>query len=193
MTLMDRVKNIILTPKTEWPVIDREPGDLSYLFMNYVAILAAIPAIAGFIGSAMIGYSITGIGTVRMPVGTALFSAIVSYALTFLMVYVVALIVDALAPTFGARKNFPSALKLTVYSLTPFWLAGIFSAIPGLRFLSILGLYGFYLLYLGLTPLMKSPQEKSLLYAAAIVVCTIVISIVIGMIVGALFAFPRMS
>jgi hypothetical protein len=193
MTLIDRVKNIIVSPKTEWPAIDREPGDTAFLFKNYVAILAAIPAICGFIGGSIVGYSIPGMGTVRMPVASGLANALIGYLLTFVIVYVVALIVDALAPTFGGRKNFPSALKLSVYSYTPAWLCGIFFLIPGLRFLTILGLYGLYLLWLGLPVLMKSPQERSLLYAAAIVVCAIVIGIVLGLIQGALFAFPRMS
>ncbi len=193
MTLMDRVKNIILTPKTEWPVIDREPGDVTYLFKNYVAILAAIPAICGFIGTSLVGFNISGLGTVRMPVASGLGNAIIGYLLTFVIVYAVALIADALALTFGGRKNFGSALKLTVYSYTPAWLCGFFFLIPGLRFLTILGLYGLYLLWLGLPVLMKSPQEKSLLYAAAIVVCAIVLGIALGLLQGALFAFPRMS
>jgi hypothetical protein len=192
MTLIDRVKNIILTPKTEWPVIDRESGDVSYLFTSYVAILAAIPAICGFIGTSIIGFNVPSMGTVRLGVASGLGNAIVTYLLTFLIVYVVALIVDALAPTFGGRKDFSSALKLTVYSYTPAWISGVFLLIPGLRFLTILGLYGLYLLYLGLPPLMKSPQEKSLGYAAAVVVCAIVIGLILGMIQAALFSFPQM-
>ena len=72
MTLMDRVKNIVISPKSEWPEIDREPGDTAFLFKNYVAILAAIPAICGFIGGSIVGYSIPGMGTMRMPVGAGL-------------------------------------------------------------------------------------------------------------------------
>jgi hypothetical protein len=193
MTLIDRVKNIILTPKSEWPVIDREPGDAAYLFKNYVAILAAIPAICGFIGTSLIGLSVPGMGTMRVPVGAGLGNAIVGYLLTFLIVYAVALIVDALAPSFGGRKHFESALKLTAYSYTPAWLCGFFFLIPALGFLSILGLYGLYLLWLGLPILMKSPREKSLLYAGAVVVCAIVLGIILGLVQGALFAVPQMS
>ncbi len=193
MTLIDRVKNIILTPKTEWPVIDREPGDAAYLFKNYVAILAAIPAICGFIGTSLIGFNVPGMGTLRMPVGSGLGNAILGYLLTFLIVYAVALIVDALAPSFGGRKDLPSALKLTTYAYTPAWLCGFFFLIPGFRFLSILGLYGLYLLWLGLPVLMKSPQEKSLLYAGAVVVCAIVLGVILGIIQGALFSFPQIG
>src|SRR5256885_1198217 len=129
--LVERVKAILLTPQTEWPVIAREPGDVSSLFARYVAILALIPALAGFIGTSLVGSYV--------PFFSGLISAIVSYVMTFVVVYVVALIVDALAPTFDAQKNFPNALKLTVYSLTPFWLAGVFLLVPGLSFLRVLG------------------------------------------------------
>jgi hypothetical protein len=192
MSLIDRVKNIILTPKTEWPVIDREPGDVPYIFTNYVAILAAIPAICGFIGLSIVGISLPGAGTVRLPVATGLLSVIVGYLLTFAIVYVVALVVDALAPTFSGRKNFESALKVTAYSYTPSWLCGIFLLIPSLRLLTILGLYGLYLLWLGLPVLMKSPQDKSLPYTAAVVVCALIIQIILGLILSTLFGFPRM-
>ncbi|MGD1016338.1 MAG: Yip1 family protein, partial [Roseiarcus sp.] len=109
MNVVERVKAILVTPKTEWRAIESEPGDPAYLFTNYVAILAAIPAVAGFIGMTIFGRNIFG----------SLVYAIVSYLLTFVTVYVVALIADALAPTFGARKDQPSALKLVVYSMTP--------------------------------------------------------------------------
>lgn len=178
MDIVERVKGILLTPKTEWLAIAREPGDPAYLFANYVAILAAIPPVCGFIGTAIIGTPF------RVSIVPGLVAAIVHYVLAFVLVYVVSLIIDALAPTFGANKDQPSALKLAVYAMTPAWLAGVFSLIPGLRFLSILGLYGLYLLWVGLPPLMKAPEDKAIGYAAAIVVCAIVITLVIGVIVG---------
>src|ERR1700682_3592884 len=138
MSLIDRVKNIILTPKTEWPVIDREPGDVPYIFANYVAILAAIPAICGFIGMSIVGISLPGSGSIRVPVATGLLLMIVIYLSMFAIVYLVALIVDALAPTFGGRKNFDSALKVTAYSYTPFWIVGILQLIPALGSLTLL-------------------------------------------------------
>jgi len=190
MNLIERAKAIILSPATEWPVIERESGEPAYLFMNYVAIVALIPAIAGFIGTSIIGVSVPVIGTVRVPFFTGLFSAIFGYVLTFVVVYVVGLIVDLLAPTFAGQKNSANALKLAVYSFTPAWLAGIFQIIPGLAFLSILGLYGIYLLWLGLPILMKAPKEKAQVYTIAVVVCAIVVQIVAVAIVSAFVAFP---
>jgi hypothetical protein len=177
--LIERVKAILLTPQTEWPVIAREPGDVSVLFTRYVAILALIPALAGFIGMSLVGRYV--------PFFSGLISAVFGYVMTFVVVYVVALIVDALAPTFDAQKNFPNALKLTVYSLTPFWLAGIFLLVPGLSFLRVLGLYGIYLAWVGLPPLMLAPRDKALAYAATAVVCAVILLIATGFILAALF------
>jgi hypothetical protein len=184
MGLIERVKAILLTPASEWLVIEREPGDPTYLFTNYVAILAVIPAVCGFIGTSIIGISLPIVGTVRVGIMSGIASAIVHYLLAFVGVYLMGLLIDVLAPTFGGQKNQPNALKLAVYSMTPAWLSGVFALIPGLRILGVLGLYGLYLLWVGLPLLMKAPKEKSIGYAAAVVVCAIVISMVIGVIVG---------
>jgi Yip1 domain len=108
------------------------------------------------------------------------------YLLTFVAVYIVAWIVNLLAPTFSSQKNFDSALKVTVYSYTPSWLCGVFLLIPALGFLRILGLYGLYLLYLGLPPVMKTPPDKAIWYTIVIVVCAIIVAIVLGAIITAI-------
>jgi hypothetical protein len=180
MNLVERVKAILLTPKTEWRVIAGEPGDMGALFTNYVAILAAIPAICGLIGWILVG----------LPLGTGILITLVRYVLSFVAVYLVALIIDALAPTFDGAKNFDNALKLSVYSATPFWLAGVFLLIPGLGFLRILGLYGVYLLWLGVPPLMRSPEQRSLGYTGAIVGCIIVLGVIFAVAAG-LFGMRR--
>ena len=191
MNLFERVKGILLNPRAEWSIIEREPGDVAYLFMNYVAILAAIPAVCGFIGGSLIGISLPGLGTVRVPIVTGLLGAVVGYLLTFAMVYIVALLADLLAPTFQGQKNPENALKLVVYSYTPAWLAGVFLLIPSLGFLAILGLYGLYLLWSGIPPLMKAPQEKSIVYTLAVIVCAIVIGLIVGLVQAAIMPFPR--
>ena len=184
--LIERVKGIVLSPKTEWEKIAAETTDVKSLYVGYAMILAAIPAICGFIGSTVIGVSLPIVGTIRTGVGAALVHLVLGYVLGLAAIYVVSLIVTALAPTFDGQKDPIQALKLIVYSSTPVWLAGVFSLVPLLGVLGILaGLYGLYLLYIGLTPLMKNPQEKSIGYTALIIVCYIVLAIIIGVIVAA--------
>jgi hypothetical protein len=183
MELLIRIKAILLTPHTEWLVIAQEKGEPAALFVRYVAILALVPALARFIGAALVGgYA---------PVLSSLAGALVTYLSGFAIVYGVALIIAGLAPLFGAQKDFASALKLAVYSFTPVWLAGIFLIVPGLSFLIIMGLHGVYLLRTGLPVLMRAPAEKALPYAAAVAACALVVMVGIGWLQAPLFSPPR--
>ena len=191
MNLVDRAKNILLQPKQEWVVIEAETTDTKTLYTSYAMILAAIPAVAGFIGMSIIGYgSLLGV-SFRVPIAQGLAGMVVSYALALGGVYVLALIIDALAPNFGGTKNMNQALKLAIYSATASWLAGIFSMIPGLGILGLLGLYSLYLLFTGLPLLMKSPEDKAMTYTIVIIVCAIVIGVVIGAISAGIMGVRR--
>jgi outer membrane murein-binding lipoprotein Lpp len=180
-----RVKAILMTPKTEWPVIAAEPETVADLYKNYIVILASIPAIAGFIKGSLIGYGAFGIHY-RVPIGTGITSAIVTYVLGLVLVYVMALIVNALAPTFGGQKDQVQALKAVAYSYTASWVASIGLIVPGLGWLIALagGIYGIYLLYLGLPPTMKAPTEKAGGYTAVSIIIAIVLGWIIALIVG---------
>jgi Yip1 domain len=193
MSLVERAKRILFSPTPEWQVIDGETTSTSALYTGYIIPLAAIGPIANVIGYAVFGVRMPFAGSVyRTPITTAVTGAIVSFVLTLVSVYVFALIIDALAPTFGGTKNQSQALKVAAYSSTAGWLAGIFALMPGLRMLSILGLYSLYLLYLGLPVLMKSPAERSGAYTAVVVVVGIVLFVVIGAVGASFTAMPMM-
>ena len=190
MALVDRVKNILLTPKTEWEVIDVEPTTVADLYKGYILPLAAIGPVAQAIGFSVFGMPVPFLGTYRMPVGTAVTQAIVTYVLTLVAVFVLALIIDALAPTFSGTPSRIQALKVAAYSYTASWVAGIFLLIPALSLLSILGVYSLYLLYLGLPVLMKAPKEKALTYTAVVVIAAIVLFMLIGFAAAAFMRVP---
>jgi Yip1-like protein len=190
--LIDRVKNILVQPKVEWPKIASEPATIGSLYSNYVVYLAAVPVLATFIGSLIFGYSFGNI-TVRPSFFGAVFTGIVQFLLALAVVYVLALIIDMLAPRFGGVSDRINAFKLAAYSLTASWVAGIFGLVPALGFLSILGLYSFYLLYVGAPVLMGIPPERSLAYTAVIIVIGIVISLIVGALTVALVPTPQIT
>jgi hypothetical protein len=192
MALVDRVKNILLNPRQEWEVIDGEVTTTADLYKGYIIPLAAIGPIASVIGYAVFGVSVPMMGTYRIPIGSAITSGVVQYILTLIGVYVLALIIDVLAPSFNGTKSQIQALKVAAYSSTASWLAGIFALIPGLRMLMILGFYSLFLLYLGLPVLMKSPREKALGYTVVVVLAAIVLYMVIGLI-GSRFVMMPMG
>jgi hypothetical protein len=173
-----RAKAMLIDPFAEWALIERESGDPAYLLSRYVAVLALIPAVFSFIGASAVGAVVPGTGLVRATLFDGFFGAIFGYVMAFATVLVLALIIDLLAPVFGGQKDFDNALKLAVYSYTPAWLAGIFLVLPGLRFLVLLGLYGAYVLLLGLPRLMKSPEQNSYVYALAAVICACALTLI---------------
>jgi hypothetical protein len=170
LDLVERAKAIVLRPSAEWRAIETESGDVAYLFTNYVAILAAIPVVARLIRQTVIGGPGPRFGHHHFGFFSSLFSAVVHYVAAFVIVYLAAVIIDGLAPTFSGRKNQENAMKLAAYSMTPAWLAGVFVLIPGFGFLRILGLYGLYVFWLGLPILMKSPSDKTMPYSIAAVI-----------------------
>lgn len=185
--LIERVKRILMSPKTEWPVIAAEPRTARDIYFGYVAPLAAIGVIASLIGTTLIGVSVPLLGTVRTPIVAGVVGAILHYLLTFLGVFIVAMIVDALAPTFGGQKDPVRALKVTAYSFTASWVASVVTIIPMLGIIALLaGLYGLYLLYLGLPVLMRCPEDKSIGYTVVVVICTFVVMFIVTIVTGAL-------
>lgn len=179
MNIVERVKRILLSPRAEWEVIAEEPTTTAELYTKYICPLAAIGPVALLIGYSFLGISLPG-PNYRVPIGAGLTSAIVSYVLALGGTYVLALIIDALAPTFNGQRNQIQALKVAAYSSTAYWLAGIFGLLPPLWILSLLGLYSVYLLYLGLPVLMKAPRDRALVYTGVVIIAAIVLGIVIS-------------
>jgi Yip1-like protein len=172
MALVDRVKGILLEPKNEWPKIAAEAATPQSIYTGYVMILAAI-------------------GPLALALRGAIVAAIISYGIALAVTYVLAFIVDALAPTFSAEKNFVQSLKLAAYSYTAAWIAGIFQLIPFVgRIIGLLAaIYSFYTFYLGLPVLKKCPADKAVGYTIVVVVCGIVIwlllaGVLMSMVVG---------
>jgi hypothetical protein len=180
MALIERVQSILLKPKQTWPVIAAEGGDVASIYTSYIVILAAIPAIASFIGLTVIGVGAFGV-SYRVPIMTGLVQMCVGYVLSLVMVFVLALIVNALAPTFGGTKNQVQALKLVAYGTTASFVGGIFSLIPMLGILGLVAAcYSIYLIYSGIAVLMRCPPEKAGVYTTVVIVCAIIAGIVLA-------------
>ncbi|MCU0235786.1 MAG: YIP1 family protein [Acidobacteria bacterium] len=185
MNLVERAKSIILAPAKEWDVIKGENLTIVDMFTKYAMILAAIPAVAGFIGYVVIGMSFGGFGTFRWPVGTALVWAILSYVLSLGGVFLLAFIIDTLAPTFGCGKDLVAAVKIAVFSYTPIWVAGILGIIPALSILMLVAsIYSLYLMYMGLQKIKAPAGDKLMPYFAVSIVALIVIYWLVGFIVS---------
>jgi hypothetical protein len=175
MNLVDRAKNILLQPRSEWHAIDAEPHTVQDLYTSYVMVLAAIPAVFGFLGGISMG----------MPLESGVAQLALHYLLALGTVYLFAIIINELAPSFGSRKDFMQALKVAAFAPTAAWLGGVFNVHPALAILGLAAsLYSLYLLYLGLPVLMKTPEDKTVPYGAVVIIAMIVIVVIVGTIVA---------
>jgi hypothetical protein len=177
MNLVARVKGILTNPRNEWAAIDSEPLQLGPVLTGYVLPLAAIGPIAMIIGWSAFGFG----GFFRLSMGWIISHAILQYILTICGVFVVAWVINALAPTFGATPNMSQAIKVAVYSSTAAWLAAIFNILPVLSFVALIGaIYSLYLFWIGLPILMKPPADRASTYAIVVIIACVIVFLVIG-------------
>ncbi len=177
--LLDRVKAILLRPREEWRVIDAEPATVPSILTGYVLPLAAIPPVAMLIGGQLFGYSALGV-TWRPPLLGAVGMAVAQYVLSIVALFLLAMLISYLAPSFGGHRDKVQAFKLAAYSSTAGWVAGAFTLIPGLSMLGLLGLYSLYLLYIGLPILTKSTQDKAATYTVVVIVSAAILFVIAG-------------
>ena len=188
--IIDRVKEMLLQPLETWTKIKREETTIPMLFSSYLVVIAAVPALAMIIGYSIIGMRVPMIGTVRMPLADSILAAVLSYVLSLVGIYLGGYVINYLAPYFESKSNLLNATKLIVYASTPALLAGAFQIIPPLSVLSLVGLYGVYLLYIGLPILMETPTDKTLSYIIASIVVAVVIFALVNLIVGQFIYAP---
>ncbi len=184
MNIVERVTNILVRPKDEWAVIEKEETSIKDLLMGYLLILALIPAISNLIAYWLIGYKVAYVGTVSGSFGYGLRQAVLGFVSPVVAAFVAAFIINALAEKFHSVKDSRRAMQLVVYSYTPGLIAGVFVLIRGLGFLSgLAALYGLYILYVGLQPIMKTPPEKVTSYF----VVSLIVMVLVNLLIAALF------
>jgi hypothetical protein len=183
MKLLDRVKNILTSPNTEWDVINGEEPNTSGIITGYVLPLAGAAAVAAFIGYGLIGFNFFGFKVSGTNWGV--YHALNVLVMAVCSVFIGAFVIDALAPSFGSEKNMGRSVQLVAYSYTPGWIGGLLAIIPSLALIgTIAALYGLYLLYVGLPKLKKTPADKQMGYFIVSLVVLIVIYFVIGLIMS---------
>ena len=176
--LVERAKNILTNPKREWEVVASEVPDVGGIITGYVIPLALVPAVAILLAAVLLG------GGLGLAFGIG--QAVVTLIAAVLSVLLSAAIINALAGTFDAKKDFGRAVQLVAYASTPSWVLGILNLIPFMIFIvPWIGIaWSIYLYYLGLGPVMKTPQGKEIGYMIVAAIAMIVVYFVIAAILG---------
>ncbi len=175
--LIARIKGILLKPSREWEIIENEKATLQSLFRDFLAPLAALPAIANFLGMLVSG---------RHEPFAALTGSVLAYAFSLLGVYAIGHVIYQMADNFSGRQDKMKAMKTAVYSSTPIWIAGIIFLAPAFNFFFVFSLYAVFILYRGLSILMKAPADKVTGYESVVVGVAIVVFIIFAAITAGL-------
>jgi hypothetical protein len=182
MWIVDRARDLLWYPKRTWDKIKTEADPK--LLVIYPLFLAVIPALAVYIGYGLIGLRLGPVGYYRMSFINAFYSALVYYVLSLLGVVVMGFLVMVLTNYFTAEADIFSAMKLAVYSATAPLLAGVFQVIPGIRILMVLGLYGAYIMYLGVPKLIRTTHEKEAPFSFSLIIAAVILMLLIDFLVS---------
>lgn len=185
--VIERAKNIITQPAKEWDVVSMETPNQSQIILGYVLILAGAAAVAAFIGYGFIGINSGFLGIRIAGVDWGIYQALAVLIGAIVGVYICAMVIDALAPSFGSEKNMGRSVQLVAYSYTPAWIGGLLAIYPPIALIgSLFGLYGLYIMYIGLPKIKKTPADKQVGYFVVSIVAVIVVYFVIGLIMSRL-------
>ncbi len=194
MKIIDRAKNILTNPAKEWEVIANEDVEVKDIILKYLVPLALIPAIATFINYLVFSFLFSSLLSVKIGsiAGVSFFygirSAVQELVWPIAAACVAAVIINVLAKNFKSEENLKKAFQLVIYSLTPFLVASILMIFPVLGFIARLAaVYGFYILYLGVKPMMKAPEDQHTTFGVVSIVVMIVSFGVIGVITSLMF------
>ena len=167
--ILSRAYGLFRDPSAEWEQIRAEETTIPNILIGYVAPLALIPPVCDLIGSTLFNHML------QIEPGQAVLRAAVTWIVSIAFVFLLAILINALAETFEAERDELAAQKLAAYSLTPSFLSGVFSLWPPLWWLSLFALAAMvFLMYRGLPILMKAPVERALGYAASVTIAAAV-------------------
>jgi hypothetical protein len=181
--VLNHVWGLFFHPKQEWKSIKGERCSIGKCYCSHVLILAAIPAIAGYVGTTQVGWSFGGFEVHKLTTQSALQIAIVTYLTMLVAVFSLGKAIHWMGQTYGSKQTLPQAIALAAYTATPLWIMGIFFLYPILWVNMLIGLpalaYTVYLLYTGVPVMMNVTQERGFLFASAVLAVGLVMLVAV--------------
>lgn len=167
--IVNQTKDLVLNPKRTLKKLKDEKVN-----RNDIIIYLAVVGFPTFIGI-LIGLGIYGFW------GQALIRAVIFYILAVIGIIAFGYLFNELAPTFKSKRNLMQSVKLITYSSTPWLIAGILWIVPFNWFWTLsffAGLYGIYILYIGLPIYMETPNDQQIPYLiSGIILMAIVMAV----------------
>ena len=178
--LLHHIYGLFTHPREEWHDIEKERSDNKVLYQGYVAILALIPVVCGYIGTVKVGWTIGNDELVRLSPDSGLILCSLSYMALLVSIFILGKLIDWIGKTYGADidEKHPRGMSLASYAMTPLFLAGAVAIYPSitLNMLVVLAAmaYTVYLIYTGVPVLMHISAERGFLFASSIITMVLV-------------------
>ncbi len=161
---LNRMKNLLFHPRSEWEVIKEEQTSYRRLFSGYLGLLVAIPPVSAVLQRVIFGRGIVG----NSSIGYVLTTKILWYFVILVNMVITAAVITAVSSKDDTGWIGLRGFKLATYAFTPAFLVGILMDIPRMNwFISAAVLYSLYLLYLGIRSLFEVEHKKAVWYTAA--------------------------
>lgn len=189
MNIGNRVKKILFSPRKEWQVIAAQHEEPVNILRSYILPLVLIGAGAAFIGHGFIGDPFMHNKAVGVAYGV--FNALNCVVVSIITVYIIAVVLNELAPSFESTRDISKSFQLVAYGATPILLGQLFAFIPVFENIAKFtgAVYAIYLWRLGLPVLKNTPSSKNILYLLIIFAGLIMVYAVVGVLFAALM-FP---
>jgi len=170
--VLKHIWGLFTDPKREWGAIRDDKCTIGKCYAVHVLILAAIPAISGFIGTTQFGWQIGAGDPVRLTTQSAVTIALLYYLAMLVGVFSIGWMINWMADTYGADVQLSQCVVLAAYTATPLFLIGIMELYPVLWLNMVLGIpalaYSVYLLYTGVPVMMGITEDRGFLFSSAV-------------------------
>jgi hypothetical protein len=181
--VLNHVFGLFSKPEKEWKNIKGEHCSVGRCYCSHVLLLAAIPAIAGYIGTTQVGWQVTGREVQKLTSQSAVQIALLFYATMLFAVFAIGKLIHWMGQTYGSKQPLPQCIALAAYTATPLFLSGIMLVYPVLWFNLIVGLlplgYSVFLLYTGVPVMMGISKERGFLFASAVLAVGLVMLVAV--------------
>jgi hypothetical protein len=170
--ILSHVWGLLSHPEEEWKSIRKENCTIGKCYCSHVLLLAAIPPLAGYIGTTQVGWQVVSREVHKLTPESALWIAILSYLTILVAVFTIGKMIHWMGQTYGSKQTLPQCIALAAYTATPLFLSGLMLLYPLLWLNLLIGLpvlgYTVYLLYTGVPIVMGIPQERGFLFSTAV-------------------------
>lgn len=183
--MIANIVGLIILPKQRWKIIAERDEFNLLSAMLYVMLLAVVPCLAFYYGTTQVGWTVGDGEVIKLTVASAKKILVLFYLAMVLSICAIGFMIHWMADTYGCDSSTAKGISVAGFAATPLFIAGAIGFTPVFWLALIISIVAVcdavYLLYSGITSVMKIPEERGFLFASAVIaVCLVILTIIMG-------------